>query len=107
MTKTTTAKLTTGRMGSVVASLTKPQTGTQREERTERKEHTELTERHPGGRPRRTNVVTRLHLVVDSEIVQYLEGAWRVHRRPDGSFASGQSAFIEDLIAEHRAKNTK
>jgi hypothetical protein len=97
-------KPTTNRMGSLAAAIAKPQTSTQRIERIER---TEPTQRHPGGRPRRANPVTRLHLAVDSEIVDYLEGAWRVHRRPDGSYASGQSAFIEDLIAEHRAKNEK
>lgn len=53
-----------------------------------------------GGRPRRD--VTRMHVSIDRELANYLERAWRAHERPDGSLASGPSAFVEDLLTAHR-----
>jgi len=56
-----------------------------------------------GGRPRRKPFV-RLHLSVDEELTQYLEAAWHQHRLADGTWASGASAYVEDLLRADRER---
>jgi len=59
------------------------------------------------GRPPRKTAYERLHVILSEELLEYLKAAWRTHRRPDGSFASGPSQFVEDLIAQHRGRQSK
>ena len=55
-----------------------------------------------GRQPR--DAFRRMHLSIAEELADYLEVAWRTHRRPDGALARTASQFVEDLIAAHRAK---
>jgi hypothetical protein len=54
-----------------------------------------------GGRPPLGRDTVRMHITLDREIAAFLAEAWH-ERRPDGSFYSGPSALIEDLIRQHR-----
>lgn len=91
----------TDRLGSIVTQLTRPKEATLSTKRDKPTKPTESTK--ATGRPRRSPYV-RVHLTLDETVAHQLEEAWRTHRRPDGSLASGPSAFVEDLISAHIAK---
>jgi len=58
--------------------------------------------KRPPGRPRRTEKTNRMTLILSEEMAVYLEDAWRIHRRANGKYVNGPSAFIEELLKAHR-----
>ncbi len=59
------------------------------------------------GSPPRRERYSRVHVTLSEPLMKYLERAWRMHIRPDGSYARGVSAFIEDLVLEHRNREER
>jgi hypothetical protein len=86
-------------MGSVTAELARPAAS----RATGATEPTKPTKAGAGGRPRRAASYARVHITLAEDLAQYVNDAWRTHRRSDGTFASGPSGFIEDLVARHKA----
>jgi uncharacterized protein (DUF4415 family) len=98
------------RMGSITAELvrgngsareTESRKSTDSISPTSATEATSATKR--GGRPRRSRPAVKVHLSIDADLVDYMEQAWRAHRRKDGSYVKGPSGFVEDLLTSHRA----
>jgi hypothetical protein len=58
--------------------------------------------KRPPGRPRRAEKTHRMTLVLSDEMSEYLNSAWRTHRRANGQYVNGPSAFIEELLRTHR-----
>jgi hypothetical protein len=87
-------------MGSVTAELARSSTAARPTGATE---PTKPTKAGAGGRPRRGVSYARVHITLAEDLAQYVNDAWRTHRRSDGSYASGPSGFIEDLVARHKA----
>ncbi len=57
-----------------------------------------VPKKNVGGRPPR-DPYKRVHVLLDENLFEIAEIAWRQHRRPDGKLATGLSQYIEDLIA--------
>lgn len=57
-----------------------------------------------GGRPKGPPS-KRMHLSIEEGLANYLNRAWRMHERADGSLAGGPADLVEDLLAEHRHRH--
>lgn len=90
------------RMGSITAELARPAAPASSRATTSTDATSATKPTKPNGRPKRTPFV-KLHVTIDEQLADYVNEAWRTHRTIDGSFVNGPSAFLEDLVARHRA----
>jgi hypothetical protein len=96
--------VSTPRMGSITAELAR---GSGASRATAPTDATEPTKPNVGGRPKRAGGYSRLHITLDPELANYINEAWRTHRRTDGSYVNGPSGFVEDILVRYRAANEK
>lgn len=64
-------------------------------------------ERRPVGRPPKKTKIVHTSLSLSHEMHAYLRRAWRRYETPTGEVVDGPSAFVEELLRAHQARNSQ